>query len=73
MMNTLQRIERALTRIEAAAAKAPAQDSANAGPDAASLALAEMRTRHDALRRETTAALAALDQVIAKTAVGGRI
>ena len=59
-LTALQRIERALARIEAASAAAlqsPANDRA----------LAELNARHDALRAETRQALADLDALLAGT------
>lgn len=53
----IERIERALARIEAATSRAP-QSSGN------DLALAEMTARHRALRTETQQALADLDALM---------
>ena len=56
----IDRIERALARIEAAAARAP-QSPGN------DLALAEMAARHQALRAETQRALADIDALMTGT------
>lgn len=53
----IERIERALARIEVASARAP-QNPAN------DLALAELTARHRALRAETQRALADLDALM---------
>ncbi|GAB5347739.1 hypothetical protein [Alteriqipengyuania sp. 357] len=52
---TIQRIERALARIAAAADAAPARS----GPESS-----ELEARHDALRNKVRAQLARLDNVI---------
>lgn len=54
----VQRIERALARIEAVSARTPQSSNSD-------LALAEMTARHDALRRETRQALIELDTLMA--------
>lgn len=59
----IERIERALARIEAASASPPQAP----GND---LALAEMTARHRALREETERALADLDSLMAELSNG---
>lgn len=59
----IERIERALARIEAASAQPP-QSQGN------DLALAEMTARHRALRDETRRALADLDALMARAQNG---
>ncbi len=59
----IERIERALARIEAASASPPQ-------PPGNDLALAEMTARHRALREETQRALADLDSLMAELSHG---
>ena len=59
----IERIERALARIEAASAQASYQPSND-------LALAEMSARHRALRAETQQAMADLDALMAEVGNG---
>jgi hypothetical protein len=59
----IERIERALARIEAASAQPPAAQNND-------LALAELSARHQALREETRRALADLDTLVGELANG---
>ena len=63
VFTAIERIERALARIEAVSAHAPQAPNTD-------LALAEMTARHRALRDETQRALADLDSLITELAHG---
>ncbi|RJF85351.1 hypothetical protein [Sphingomonas cavernae] len=56
------RLERALSRVEAAAAR-PAEQSRG---DESEAALQSLSERHDKLKRQVESAIGALDQLIAK-------
>jgi hypothetical protein len=70
MSQAFDRINRALARIEAAANSIPAAPSATASATAGDFAA--LQARHAELKRETTAALAAIDAVISQVEHGGR-